>query len=184
LLAFELRLDGAQGVNLAGDADHGQPFVALCQGGLHQAQQRCVTHAHAPALRHVLGAGDQHRARAPPVMRVGGHGDHGVDQALFEQHLGQAGGDASPLRALRGWVEACAQDLLVRPKEQLVGLGWVRGTALLAHAAMDPLLQARVIGLDELAGLAAALGVIRAREAAVGAQLACRGCVGAGLGWE
>jgi len=85
------------------------------------------------------------------------------DQAFFEQHLGQARGDTGPLRALRGWVQAGAQDLLVGPEKQLVGLGRVFGTALLARTAMHTTLQARVIGLDELAGLATALGVIGAR---------------------
>jgi hypothetical protein len=54
----------------------------------------------------------------------------------------------------------------------------VRGVVLLAYAAVHATLQPRVVGLDELAGLAATFGVVGARQAAVGAQLACwgRGC--------
>ena len=81
LLCFELWFDRAQGINLAGNANHRQAFMPLCQGRFHQAQQRPIAHAHASALRHVAGLRDHHWAWFPSVVRISGSGNDCVDHA-------------------------------------------------------------------------------------------------------
>jgi hypothetical protein len=102
----------------------------------------------------------------PAVVRIGGHGQHRIDRAGFQQSFGNACGDAGPLRAGTRWIERCPHHAPVRAEVHLVRARRV------ARAAMHPGFQAGVVGLDELAGLAAALRVVAARDAAVGAQVA------------
>ena len=81
LFCFELWFDRAQGINLAGNANHRQAFVPLCQRRFYQTQQRPIAHAHASALRHVAGLRDHHWARFPSVVWVSCGGNDRVDHA-------------------------------------------------------------------------------------------------------
>jgi hypothetical protein len=128
-----------------------------------------VTHAHAAALRHAGGVGHQHRHRPPAIVRVRRHGQNGINRAGLQQALADAGGDAGPLRAGQAVHHGGPQHAAERAEEQLVG------TLRVAGAAVHPGLGSGIVGVDELARLAAALRVFAAGDAAIGAQPARRG---------
>ena len=166
-------LQRAQGVDLARDADHRDAAVAGRARRLQQGEQRRVAHPHAPALCHARGLRHQHRDRTPGVVRVRRHREHGIDGTGFQQALGDAGGDAGPLRAGLRRCEGGAHHASVRAEEQLVWTGGIAGAAV--HAGFE----AGVVGRDELAGGAAIAGGAAAGDAAIRAQ-AARGWVGHG----
>ena len=154
----------AQRIDLAGDADDGEAAVAAGERRFQQGEQRRVAHAHAAALRHAGGLGDQHRAwaasgrsgrrpwRAPRPPR------------RFPAGGRRCGGDAGPLRPLGRRHEGRAQRAAIGTEERLIlacrgrGCGRARGFPSPGSRA------------DELAGLAAALVVRGARNAAIGAE--------------
>jgi len=146
----------------------GSSSDALRACRLQQLQQRGMPHFHAAAGGQIRRPRHQHRQRLPAVGRVARHGQHRLHGAGFEQPLGDARGDAGPLRASARRTQAGTPHGPIRAEEPLVA------ARRIAHAPVDLRLQRRVVGPDELAGAAAAMRIGGARDAAVGAQVALR----------
>jgi hypothetical protein len=160
----ELVLQRAERIDLARDADDGEPLEALGSGRLEQGEQRRIAHPHATALRHAFGPGDDDRDRAPAVVGVGGHRENGVDHAGFEQALADPGRDAGPLGTVFRRLQRCPEHPSIGAEEALVAQVGVPGPAV------QPGLESRIVGLDELAGPAARLGLAAPRDPAIGAE--------------
>jgi hypothetical protein len=166
LLEPQLRLDPAQRIDLARDADQRDPLVPGCRRRLQQRQQRRIAHAHPARPGHRRGVGHDDRLRPPAVVGVGADAKHRIDQPVFQQARAQPGRDSGPLRASEGRLQRGAVHCPERAEENLVG------QLLVARAAMHGRLHRRVIGLQELAGLAALPRHRHPRQPAIGAHLA------------
>ena len=152
-LEAQLPLKRPKRIDLAGDADHGDPAVAFFPGGLQKRQKRSVAHAHAPALRHCPGGGHNHRHRPPLVVRIGRHGEDRIDGPDFEKAFGDPRGYARPLRARPRIFQTGSNHSAVRAEKALVR------TFKVARAAMNLRFERRVIRPDELARPPAAFGI-------------------------
>jgi len=169
-LEAHLLLDRAQRVDLAGDTDDGEAPEAARARRFQQCEQRRVAHPDAAAPRHARRLGDDDGHRLPAVVGIGRHREHGVHGFRRQQLFGDARGDARPLRAAERGFQRGAHHAPEGTEMRFVGAGRVAGPAV------DLRFQARIVGLDELAGRAAALGFCRARNAAIGAKIARHAC--------
>ena len=156
-----MRFQGAQRIDLAGNADHRDALMASRRSRFQKGEQRRIAHAHAAAGGHAFCLRHQHRHGLPFVIRVRRHGQHGGHRARFQQLFSQARGDAGPLRAGLRRLQRCAQHLPEGAEMQFIR------ARRFSRAAMHRRFQARVIRLDELAGSAACLGVFQARNTAI-----------------
>ncbi len=169
----ELFFDPAECVDLTGDADDGEAFVARLGCWFQKRQKRRVAHAHAADLRHLRGVGDDDRHGFPFVIRVGRHGEDGIDSAVFEEFLSDAGRKACPLCALKRLFKRGAIHFAVGAEEAFIVIGY-------AGAALDLSFHRGIIRADELAGLPAFSGHFGSRQPAISAKRP--GCCGARLG--
>ena len=81
------------------------------------------------------------------------HRQHRVDGAAFQQALADPGCDARPLRPLARRRKRSADHATERTEEDFVGSLRIPG------AAMHARFKRGIVGLDELAGLPALLGI-------------------------
>ena len=158
------RLDRAQRIDLARDADDGDALMPRYRRRFEGGQSRRIAHAHTPALRQRCGVGDDHGFRPPAVMRISAHGEHGIDLAPAQEIGGKCRGDPAPLRPVCGRVQPQALHRKGDPKECLIPQGGV------GHAPMHAMLGAGIIGLDELTGLSTGAPIAHAADAAIGAK--------------
>jgi len=79
-----------------------------------------MPHFHAAAGGQIRRPRHQHRQRLPAVGRVARHGQHRLHGAGFEQPLGDARGDAGPLRASARRTQAGTPHGPIRAEEPLV----------------------------------------------------------------
>ena len=156
-------------IDLAWDADHGDPREAVCPRWLEKGKQRRIAHPHAPALRHPLGPRNHHRNRTPTVIGIRRHRPHGLNRACCQKPLSDPGRNAGPLRPRKRGLERRTHHALERPKEDLVRSGWI------TRAPVDAPLEARIVRFDELAGAPATLCVGGPGDAAIRAHLAGHG---------
>jgi hypothetical protein len=164
LLETELRLERAQGIDLAGNADHGDAGETPRARRLQQRQQGRIALAHAATRGHPGGLGDQHRHRAPGILGVRRHGQDGLNRTRLQQALGNARGDAGPLRALTRRRQSRPHHATKRAKEHFVR------PRLITRATMHPRLQPGIIRLNELTGLATAFRIAAARNPTIRTQ--------------
>jgi hypothetical protein len=94
--------------------------VARGGRGFEERQERRVAHAHAAGAGH-LGRVMMTGTGLPAILRVGRHGEDGIDGAGLEQALGEPRGDAGPLRALARRPESGAVHRAVGAEEALLG---------------------------------------------------------------